>query len=84
MRHSNKDPGLISDPRSVRDGDGGGCGGNTRPKKTTRIRPTYREVPRPGTAMMAVISTAKTKFMGMALASFPMVIVFHFFICGGE
>ena len=40
---------------------GGGCDGNTRPEKTVGVRPTYREAPRPGTVMMAVISTAKTK-----------------------
>ena len=46
-------------------------------KETVRVRATNRKAPRTGTAMMAVMPTAKTKYAGLAIASFHLF-VFHF------
>ena len=55
----------------------GNRGNDACPEETARVRATNWEAPRTGTAMMAVMPTAKIKYAGLAMASFSLV-VFHF------
>ena len=53
-------------------------GDDACPEVTSRVPATNRETPRPGTAMMAVMPTAKTKTVKLAMVSFHLSFSSHF------